>query len=45
MEQSKAIEYGSRKASPGVLKPRYIYVYKNKRKHERFEYFGLGRVK
>jgi hypothetical protein len=25
MEQSKAMEYGSRKASPDVLKPRYIY--------------------
>jgi hypothetical protein len=27
MEQSKAIEYGSRKASPHVLKPRNIYIY------------------
>jgi hypothetical protein len=26
MEQSKAIEYGSRKASSDVLKPRYTYV-------------------
>jgi len=27
MEQSKAMEYGSRKASPDVLKPRNIYIY------------------
>ena len=27
MEQSKAMECGSRKASPDVLKPRYIYIY------------------
>jgi hypothetical protein len=26
MEQSKAIEYGSQKASPDVLKPPYIYM-------------------
>jgi len=27
MEQSKAVEYGSRKASPDFLKPRAIYMY------------------
>jgi len=27
MEQSKAMEYGSRKASSDVLKPRNIYIY------------------
>jgi hypothetical protein len=27
MEQSKAMEYESRKASSDVLKPRYIYIY------------------
>jgi hypothetical protein len=27
MEQSKAVEYESRKASSDVLKPRYIYIY------------------
>jgi len=27
MEQSKEMEYGSRKASPDVLKPRNIYIY------------------
>jgi hypothetical protein len=26
MEQSKAMEYESRKASSDVLKPRYIYI-------------------
>jgi len=28
MEQSKAMEYESRKASSDVLKPRYIYIYR-----------------
>jgi len=27
MEQSEAMEYGSWKASPDFLKPRYIYIY------------------
>ena len=27
MEQSRAMEYGSRKASPDFLKPRNIYKY------------------
>jgi len=28
MEQSKAMEYESRKASSDVLKPRNVYIYK-----------------
>jgi hypothetical protein len=27
MDQSKPMEHGSLKASPDVLKPRYIYIY------------------
>jgi hypothetical protein len=30
MEQSKAMEYGSRKASPDVLKPRNTYIHIHK---------------
>jgi len=33
MEQSKAMEYESRKASSDVLKPHYIYIYTHTHTH------------
>jgi hypothetical protein len=37
MEQSKAIEYGSQKASPDVLKLRNIYIYTSEQAHVTFQ--------